>query len=205
MTSDFTAPQGKLPTLLGTSRAMGSLRQAIDTAARADSKVLILGETGAGKEVVARLVHEGSRRRSRPFTAVNCSGIPETLLESELFGSVRGSFTDAYRDRQGVAGRADGGTLFLDEVGEMSPRMQAVLLRFAETGEVQQIGGEGRHHHADVRLICATNRNLRERIETGEFRRDLYYRLNIIEIYVPALRERQQDVMPLLQHYIGHW
>jgi DNA-binding NtrC family response regulator len=188
--------------LLGESPAIVSLRREIEAAARTDAKVLVLGETGAGKEIVARLIHEQSARASRAFVAVNCSGIPETLLESELFGHTRGSFTGAYRDKPGLVRQADRGTLFLDELGEMSLRMQAVLLRFAETGEIQTIGVDGVTGRSDVRLITATNRNLRERIESGVFREDLYFRLNIIQIHVPPLRERAEDVMLLLRHYL---
>ncbi|HKE86225.1 MAG TPA: sigma-54 dependent transcriptional regulator [Vicinamibacterales bacterium] len=191
-----------LPVLLGESAAIVSLRREIEAAARTDAKVLVLGETGAGKEVVARLIHEHSSRASRSFVAVNCSGIPETLLESELFGHARGSFTGAYRDKPGLVRQADRGTLFLDELGEMSLRMQAVLLRFAETGEIQTIGVDGVTGRSDVRLVTATNRNLRERIDAGVFREDLYFRLNIIQIHVPPLRERAEDVLLLLQHYL---
>jgi DNA-binding NtrC family response regulator len=195
-------PRSALPLLLGDSAAIVSLRREIEAAARTDAKVLVLGETGAGKEVVARLIHEHSSRSMRSFVAVNCSGIPETLLESELFGHTRGSFTGAYRDKPGLVRQADRGTLFLDELGEMSLRMQAVLLRFAETGEIQTIGVDGVTGRSDVRLITATNRNLRERIDAGLFREDLYFRLNIIQIHVPALRERPEDVAPLLLHYL---
>jgi len=188
--------------LLGESPAITSLRREIEAAARTDAKVLVLGETGSGKEVVARLIHDHSTRSSRAFVAVNCSGIPETLLESELFGHTRGSFTGAYRDKPGLVRQADRGTLFLDELGEMSLRMQAVLLRFAETGEAQTIGVDGVTGRSDVRLITATNRNLRERIDAGVFREDLYFRLNIIQIHVPPLRERPEDVMLLLGHYL---
>jgi DNA-binding NtrC family response regulator len=191
-----------LPVLLGESAAIVSLRREIEAAARTDAKVLVLGETGAGKEVVARLIHDMSSRAARSFVAVNCSGIPETLLESELFGHTRGSFTGAYRDKPGLVRQADRGTLFLDELGEMSLRMQAVLLRFAETGEIQTIGVDGVTGRSDVRLITATNRNLRERIDAGLFREDLYFRLNIIQIHVPPLRERAEDVLLLLQHYL---
>jgi DNA-binding NtrC family response regulator len=202
--SSFSVPRmnKNLPALLGESAAIISLRREIEAAARTDAKVLVLGETGAGKEVVARLIHEQSARVSRSFVAVNCSGIPETLLESELFGHTRGSFTGAYRDKPGLVRQADRGTLFLDELGEMSLRMQAVLLRFAETGEIQTIGVDGVTGRSDVRLITATNRNLRERIEQGVFREDLYFRLNIIQIHVPPLRERAEDVLLLLQHYL---
>jgi DNA-binding NtrC family response regulator len=202
--SSFPVPRmnKNLPVLLGESAAIVSLRREIEAAARTDAKVLVLGETGAGKEVVARLIHEQSSRAARSFVAVNCSGIPETLLESELFGHARGSFTGAYRDKPGLVRQADRGTLFLDELGEMSLRMQAVLLRFAETGEIQTIGVDGVTGRSDVRLITATNRNLRERIDAGLFREDLYFRLNIIQIHVPPLRERAEDVLLLLQHYL---
>ena len=202
--STFPVPRTNknLPLLLGESAAIVSLRREIEAAARTDAKVLVLGETGSGKEVVARLIHDQSARASRAFVAVNCSGIPETLLESELFGHTRGSFTGAYRDKPGLVRQADRGTLFLDELGEMSLRMQAVLLRFAETGEIQTIGVDGVTGRSDVRLITATNRNLRERIEAGVFREDLYFRLNIIQIHVPPLRERAEDVILLLRHYL---
>src|SRR6188768_4565934 len=183
-------PPRNLPLLLGESPAITSLRREIEAAARTDAKVLVLGETGSGKEVVARLIHEHSTRSARGFVAVNCSGIPETLLESELFGHTRGSFTGAYRDKPGFIRQASGGTLFLDELGEMSLRMQAVLLRFAETGEIQPIGSDSVTGRTDVRLITATNRDLRKQIEGGQFREDLYYRLNVIQIAVPPLRQR---------------
>ena len=188
--------------LLGNSEATTSLRQQIATAARSDAKVMILGETGAGKEVVARSIHEQSARRLRPFVAINCSGIPETLLESELFGHTRGSFTGAYRDKPGLIRQAHGGTLFLDELGEMSLRMQATLLRFTENGEIHPVGSEKPAPPSNVRLITATNRDLRSQIESGAFRQDLYYRLNVIEIRVAPLRERPDDVIPLLEYYL---
>ena len=201
--SMLSTPRARnLPLLLGHSPAITALRGEIEAAARTDAKVLVLGETGAGKEVVARLIHEQSARASRAFVAVNCSGIPETLLESELFGHTRGSFTGAYRDKPGLVRQADRGTLFLDELGEMSLRMQSVLLRFAETGEIQTIGVDGITGRTDVRLITATNRDLRERIEAGLFREDLYFRLNIIQIRVPPLRDRPEDVTVLLDHYL---
>src|ERR1700752_682475 len=174
-TSSSPRTPRNLPLLLGESAAILSLRREIEAAARTDAKVLVLGETGSGKEVVARLIHEHSARSSRAFVAVNCSGIPETLLESELFGHVRGSFTGAYRDKPGLVRQADHGTLFLDELGEMSLRMQDVLLRFAETGEIQPIGSDSVTGRTDVRLFTATNRDLRKQIEGGLFREDLYY------------------------------
>ena len=148
---------------------MLSLRQDIERAARCTANVLITGETGAGKEVVARCIHRQSARSRRPFAAVNCSAITETLLESELFGHVRGSFTDAHRDSPGLIRQAQGGTLFLDELGEMSLRMQAMLLRFADSGEMQPVGALGMVQGCDVRLITATNRDLQTLIETGTF------------------------------------
>ena len=190
--------------LLGESAPINEVREAIASAARTNAKVLILGETGVGKEVVAQLIHAQSVRASRPFLAVNCSGIPETLLESELFGHARGSVTGAYRDKVGLVRQADRGTLFLDELGEMSLRMQAVLLRFAETGEVQAVGSDQPGGRADVRLITATNRDLRAQIEAGAFREDLYYRLNVIQIQVPPLRERGNDILLLFDHYLDH-
>ena len=190
--------------LLGESGPVNEVREAIASAARTNAKVLILGETGVGKEVVAQLIHAHSARANRPFVAVNCSGIPETLLESELFGHARGSFTGAYRDKVGLVRQADRGTLFLDELGEMSLRMQAVLLRFAETGEVQAVGADQPGGRADVRLITATNRDLRAQIESGAFREDLYYRLNVIQIRVPPLRDRGEDILMLFEHYLEH-
>jgi two-component system, NtrC family, response regulator HydG len=191
-----------VPVLLGESPLIVALRGDIAVAARTQAKVLILGETGAGKEVVARLVHDQSARRGRPYVAVNCSGIPETLLESELFGHTRGSFTGAIRDKVGLVQQADRGTLFLDELGEMSLRMQAALLRFTESGEIQRVGADGPSIRTDVRLITATNRDLRQRIADGAFREDLYFRLNVIQLEVPPLRMRGGDILLLTQHYL---
>jgi len=195
--SDFNAPQ-----MIGESAAMATLRAQIAAAARTSAKVLILGETGVGKEIAARQIHDQSIYRLKPFVAVNCSGVPETLLESELFGHTRGSFTGAYRDKPGFIRQASGGTLFLDELGEMSLRMQGVLLRFTETGEVQPVGADTPTQHVKVRLITATNRDLREQIVAGSFREDLYYRLNVIQLHVPPLRDRRDDVPLLMQHYL---
>jgi len=192
------------PALLGVSPSTEALRLQIEFAARSNTKVLIIGETGAGKEVVARTIHERSARYARPFIAINCSGIPDTLLESELFGHARGSFTGAYRDKAGLIRQAQGGTLFLDELGEMGLRMQAVLLRFAESGELQTVGSHGPAVANDVRLICATNRDLHVAMENSAFRRDLYYRLNVIEIRVMPLRERRADIPVLLRHFLDH-
>jgi transcriptional regulator with GAF, ATPase, and Fis domain len=190
------------PVLVGSSQAIGQIRQDIELASRCHAKVLITGETGVGKEVVAQLIHEGSPRRLQRLVTINCAGLPDSLLESELFGHVRGSFTDAYRDKPGLFESANRGTLFLDEVGEMSPRLQALVLRFLETGEVQRVGGNGVHACVDVRVIAATNRDLHERIVAGAFRDDLFYRLNVIGIHVPPLRERREDVPALLDHFL---
>jgi transcriptional regulator with GAF, ATPase, and Fis domain len=188
--------------LIGASEAIRSLETDVACASRSDAKVLITGETGVGKDVVARLVHERSSRASAPIVCVNCAGIPDSLLESELFGHVRGSFTDAYRDKPGLLETASNGTVFLDEIGEMSARMQAVLLRFLETGELQRVGAARPHARADVRLLTATNRDLQAQISSGAFREDLYYRVNVIRIHIPPLRERLEDIPLLLGYYL---
>jgi transcriptional regulator with GAF, ATPase, and Fis domain len=198
-----SGPIPPLPLLLGTSQHIEHLRDDVLAASKSDAKVLIVGETGVGKEVVARLIHEMGSRRSRDFVTINCAGMPDSLLESELFGHVRGSFTGAYRDKAGLAAVADRGTLFLDELGEMSLRMQALLLRFLETGEIQRIGASHVEARLDVRVIAATNRNLQERIDAHEFREDLYYRLNVLRLVIPPLRERGDDVGVLLRHYLA--
>ncbi len=188
--------------LIGESPAVSDLRADIERTARSDAKVLITGESGVGKELVARSVHAHSARAARPFVAVNCAGLPETLLESELFGHVKGSFTGAYRDKQGKLEMADGGTLFLDEVGEMTLRMQGLLLRFLETGELQKVGAERARAAVNIRVIAATNRNLRELIAQQAFREDLFYRLNVIHLLVPPLRERRTDIPDLVQRFL---
>jgi len=187
---------------VGKSIAAREIEQEIEIAARSDAKILITGESGVGKEVVANLIHRGSQRRHRPFIAINCAGVPDSLLESELFGHLRGSFTDAYRDKIGWLDQAQTGTIFLDEIGEMSARMQAVLLRFLENGEIQRVGAVKSSVVANVRVIAATNRNLMEQVATKKFRDDLYYRLNVIHICIPPLRERPEDVVPLLEHFM---
>jgi transcriptional regulator with PAS, ATPase and Fis domain len=181
------------------------MRTVLDIAARAGertSKVLITGESGVGKDVVARHVHACSHRALKPFVAVNCAGLAESLLESELFGHVKGSFTGAYRDKPGKLQLAHGGTIFLDEVGEMTPRMQALLLRFLESGEVQPVGGDATVLRVDARVITATNRDLQKLAAQGQFRADLMYRIRVVHVHVPPLRERGEDVRPLLQHFI---
>jgi transcriptional regulator with GAF, ATPase, and Fis domain len=188
--------------LLGRSEAIRSIEADVECAARSDAKVLITGETGVGKEVVARLIHDSSGRSSAPLVAVNCAGLPDSLLESELFGHGRGSFTGAYRDKPGLLEMAPNGTVFLDEVGEMSVRMQVVLLRFLETGEIQRLGADRSHTRVNVRLITATNRDLLGQIAHGNFREDLYFRLNVIRIIIPPLRERAEDIPLLVEHFL---
>src|SRR5207342_3961369 len=185
---------------VGASAILREIEQEILCTSSSDAKVLITGESGVGKEIVARSIHQRSRRSHLPLVTINCSGVPDSLLESELFGHVRGSFTDAYRDRRGWLEQADGGTIFLDEVGEMSLRMQALLLRFLENGEIQRVGSERYQTTVDVRVISATNRDLLERTKEGEFREDLYYRLNVVHFVVPPLRERRDDIAPLFDH-----
>jgi len=174
----------------------------VETAARSEAKVLITGETGVGKDIVARVLHQQSARRHTPLSAINCAGMPDTLLESELFGHMRGSFTGAFRDKVGLLEAADRGTAFLDEAGEMSQRMQGALLRFLETGEVQRVGSERAARVVNVRVIAATNRDLLQQVNAGAFREDLYYRLNVIRIHVPPLRERIEDVPVLFEHFL---
>jgi len=188
--------------LVGESAAMVDLKAEIERVARSDAKVLITGESGSGKELVAQAIHNGSGRAERAFVAVNCAGLPETLLESELFGHVRGSFTGAYRDKLGKLELADHGTMFLDEIGEMTLRMQGLLLRFLETGELQKVGADRIAGHANVRVVAATNRNLREMIIQATFREDLFYRLNVIHLTVPPLRERREDIPVLANHFL---
>ena len=191
--------------LIGSSHPMLELRQEIERIARSDAKVLITGESGVGKELVARAIHSSSPRAERAFIAVNCAGLPETLLESELFGHVKGSFTGAYRDKPGKLETADEGTIFLDEVGEMTLRMQGLLLRFLETGELQKVGSERAGRRVDVRVVAATNRNLQDLIAQGQFREDLYYRLNVIHFWVPPLRERKEDIPGLIQYFLSRF
>jgi two-component system response regulator AtoC len=188
--------------LIGTSAAIAELSQEIERIARSDAKVLITGESGVGKELVAHAIHQRSPRTNRAMVAVNCAGLPETLLESELFGHVKGSFTGAYRDKPGKLEMADGGSIFLDEIGEMTLRMQGLLLRFMETGELQKVGTDRAAGRVNVRVIAATNRNLREMITDGTFREDLFYRLNVIHLTVPPLRERREDIPVLISHFL---
>jgi transcriptional regulator with GAF, ATPase, and Fis domain len=187
---------------IGGSRIIREVLEDADAIAASDSKVLISGESGVGKEVLARLIHSRSRRRHRPMLTINCAGVPEGLLESEFFGHVRGSFTGADRDRPGFLEAADLGTVMLDEIGEMSLRMQSMLLRFLESGEIQRVGSERARTTVDVRVIAATNRDLLAQVQAKEFREDLYYRLNIVYLVVPPLRERRDDIPLLFDYYV---
>jgi transcriptional regulator with PAS, ATPase and Fis domain len=191
--------------LIGDSAAINELRAEVERIARSDAKVLITGESGTGKEVVARSINAMSPRAQVAFVPVNCAGIPETLLESELFGHVKGSFTGAYRDKPGKLEMADNGTIFLDEIGEMTLRMQGLLLRFLETGEIQKVGAERTVKTTNVRVIAATNRNLRDLITQGQFREDLFYRINVIHVTVPPLRERKADIPGLVEHFLRNF
>jgi transcriptional regulator with PAS, ATPase and Fis domain len=188
--------------LIVASASMHALVAAADRAAISDGKVLITGESGVGKDLIARRIHFRSRRANQPYVPVNCAGLTESLLESELFGHVKGSFTGAYRDKAGKLQAAHGGTVFLDEVGEMSLRMQAMLLRFLENGEIQAVGADTRVTTVNVRVIAATNRNLADLIAAGQFREDLLYRLRVIHVEVPPLRDRREDIPVLVAHFI---
>jgi transcriptional regulator with PAS, ATPase and Fis domain len=191
------------PVFLGRAPAIERLRTAADRVARGDAKVLITGESGVGKDVLGRYLHAQSTRARSPFVALNCAGVSETLLESELFGHVKGSFTGAHRDKVGKLQLAHRGTIFLDEIGEMSLRMQALLLRFLENGEIQPVGADTPAARVDVRVISATNRNLAEMVAAGQFREDLMYRIKVVHLHVPPLRERAEDIRMLVEHAIG--
>ncbi len=183
------------------SEAMQRVLELARRVARVESTALVTGESGVGKERIARLIHDESPRAARPFVAVNCGAVTETLLESELFGHARGAFTGADRERAGLFEAASGGTLFLDEVGEVSPGMQVKLLRALQEREIRRVG-ENRPRPVDVRVVAATNRNLADDVAAGRFRQDLYYRLRVIELRVPALRDRPEDVLPLARAFL---
>ena len=189
-------------TMVGTSAAIRDVEDEINHAARCSAKVLITGESGVGKEIVARLIHDRSARGRSQLVTINCAGFPDSLLESELFGHMKGSFTDAHRDKRGWFEQAHGGTIFMDEIGEMSLRMQALLLRFLETGEIQRVGSDRMLQSVDVRVIAATHRRLVDHIADKTFREDLYYRLNVVHIEVPPLRERREDIGVLANHFL---
>jgi two-component system, NtrC family, response regulator HydG len=187
--------------IIGKSTAMRGVFDLIDLAAASTATVLITGETGTGKELVARAIHAHGSRSNGPLVKVNCSALPESLLESELFGHVKGAFTGAIKDKPGRFELADGGTLFIDEIGDISPFIQVKLLRFMQEREFERVG-ESITRKSDVRIIAATNRDLRQLIRSGDFREDLFYRLKVFPIHLPPLRERKEDVGPLITHFI---
>jgi two-component system response regulator PilR (NtrC family) len=191
----------KIDGMIGRTAIMGQLFELLRTVAATSSTVLVTGETGTGKELAARAIHDGSPRRNQKFVAINCSAIPETLLEAELFGHVRGAFTGAVANRQGRIEQANRGTLFLDEIGTMSPALQAKLLRVLQAREFERVG-DSQTVKVDVRVVAATNSDLRKMVAEGSFREDLFYRLNVIPVRLPALRERRADIPLLAQHFL---
>jgi len=198
-----TAAQG-FAGIIGRSPSMLEVFRLVETVCRTNSTVLISGESGTGKELVARAIHSQSLRRDRPFVAVNCGAMPEALLESELFGHVRGAFTGADKDKKGLIEAADGGTVFLDEIGEMPPTMQVKLLRVLQERRYRRVGGT-EESSSDIRVIAATNRDLPKLIGEGKFREDLFYRLNVIPLMMPALRDRLDDVSLIAEHFLAKY
>ncbi len=193
--------QGAFEELVGHSPAMQRVVEMIRKIAPTDGSVLILGESGTGKEVVANTIHRLSKRQNMPFIAINCAALPEALLESEMFGHVRGAFTGAHQDKAGLFEEADGGTLFLDEIGDMSPITQAKLLRVLQSGEFRRVG-DTVTKRVNVRILAATNRDLIDSVAENTFREDLYFRLNVIQIRIPPLRERREALPSLIAHFI---
>jgi sigma-54 dependent transcriptional regulator, flagellar regulatory protein len=187
--------------IIGLSEAMLEVFSLVDRVADSDSSIMIYGESGTGKELVARAIHQSSARENEAFVAINCGAIPENLLESELFGHVRGAFTGATSPKVGKFERADGGTIFLDEIGDMSPELQVKLLRVLEEREVERVGGS-KTVKVDVRVIAATHRDLESAVEKGAFRQDLFYRLEVIPVTLPALKERTSDIPLLISHFL---
>jgi two-component system response regulator HydG len=188
--------------IIGHSSSIQAVRERIQRIADAPAPVIVLGETGTGKGLVARALHTDSRRADHPFVTVNCAALPESLLESELFGYVKGAFTGATTDRPGLFAEADGGTLFLDEIGEMTPGLQAKLLHVLESGTVRAVGAT-KPREVDVRIIAATHRNLPDAVRDGKFREDLLYRLDVLSVVVPSLRDRREDIPDLVEHFLG--
>ena len=190
--------------IIGTSKSMQKIFSLIDKVADTDSTILITGSSGTGKELIARAIHFDSNRSDKPFIVINCGAIPETLLESELFGHEKGSFTGAYKSRKGRFEAANGGTIFLDEIGEMSPSLQVKLLRVLQDQKFEKVGSTNTIH-VDVRILAATNKNLTAAINDGTFREDLYYRLNVIPIKVPSLKQRISDIPLLINHFFENF
>src|SRR4051812_46702089 len=203
LTHQLQRAEGKTE-LVGNSRGMDQVKRLIDKVAPTNSTVLILGETGTGKELVARAVHQQSHRAQKPFVAVNCGALPETLIESELFGHRKGAFTGADDHRVGLFEVAHGGTIFLDEIGELPKSMQAKLLRVLESGEIRRVG-DNDSFVVDVRVVCATHRDLEQMVADEEFREDLMFRINTFEIHIPPLRERAEDIPRLGRHLLGRF
>lgn len=198
------SPKGKRSLMIGSSPKMMAVYKTIASLQNSRATVLITGESGTGKELVARSIHLSSERRDRAFVAVNCGALTETLLESELFGHVRGSFTGAVGEKAGLFEEASGGTIFLDEIGETSPSFQVRLLRVLQEQEIRRVGGN-KTIKVDSRVIAATNRDLQQMVKAGTFREDLYYRLSVVELAVPPLRERREDVGALLDHFLAEF
>ncbi|MFN8645222.1 MAG: sigma-54 dependent transcriptional regulator [Gemmatimonadales bacterium] len=196
------ADAGRRYAMVGESPALQELRQVIARVGPTTGRVLITGENGTGKELVARALHDASPRKTRAFVEVNCAAIPSELIESELFGHMKGSFTGAVGDRAGKFEQADGGTLFLDEIGDMTPSAQAKVLRALQEGVITRVGGS-KPVQVDVRVIAATNKDLEAEIAGGRFREDLFYRLNVVPIHVPPLRSRREDIPALVEHFVG--
>ncbi|MDC0744675.1 sigma-54-dependent transcriptional regulator [Polyangium mundeleinium] len=196
------ATESALRGIIGKSRALADITSVVRRVADAPATVLVTGPSGSGKELVARALHEASRRKEAPFIAVNAAAIPETLLESELFGYKKGAFTDARQDKKGIFVEADGGTLFLDEIGDLPLVLQAKILRVLEEREVRPLGAT-RSVPVDARVVAATNHDLRKAVKEGRFREDLFYRLAVIEIAIPPLRDRPEDILPLAEHFLG--
>ncbi|MBC7370203.1 MAG: sigma-54-dependent Fis family transcriptional regulator, partial [Bdellovibrionaceae bacterium] len=190
-------------TIVYQSDIMGQMMKMIDRVAPSGANILVLGESGTGKELVARQIHDKSTRKNKPFVAINCGALRETLLESELFGHEKGSFTGAYTRKIGLAETATGGTLFLDEIGELSQGIQAKLLRFIQEGEIYRVGGKD-PIKVDIRLISATNRELEAEVQRGNFREDLFYRINTIVVSAPPLRRRREDIPVLINHFLSN-
>jgi two-component system response regulator PilR (NtrC family) len=199
--AESTTPPNKDSPMLGDSDPMKRVRQLIEKLARSQAPVYISGESGTGKELAARLIHQQGPRADQPFIAVNCGAIPQELMESELFGHKKGSFTGATQDQPGLFHNADGGTLFLDEIADLPLHMQVKLLRAIQEKHIRPVGGQ-HEVPVDVRIICATHKNLNQLVEEGEFRQDLYYRINVIELPLPPLRERTEDIPLLAQHIL---
>jgi DNA-binding NtrC family response regulator len=187
--------------IIGEKGSLKGITEEVRKISDSPSSVLLLGETGTGKELFARLIHEGSSRAEMPFVPINCSAIPETLLESELFGHTKGAFTGAVASKSGLLEEANGGTVFLDEIGEMPPAIQVKMLRVVEDREIRPVGST-KPKKIDIRLVSATNKDLRESVQNGTFREDLYYRMNVIALQMPPLRERREDIPALLEHYL---